>query len=93
MLGIRKPNDSRVWWCMPLIPALRDRDMQISEFEASLIYKVRSRTARAIQRNAVSNKQNRTQQKIRKPNHGPHPRGRCIHPLSAIMTCKYQQVI
>lgn len=31
---------------------------QISEFEASLIYRVSSRTARAIQRNPVSKKQN-----------------------------------
>jgi hypothetical protein len=34
---------------LPLIPALRSR--WISEFEASLVYKVSSRTARAIQRN------------------------------------------
>jgi hypothetical protein len=32
------------------------RDRQISEFEASLVYKVRSRTARATQRNPVSKK-------------------------------------
>jgi hypothetical protein len=45
---------------MPLIPAL---GRQISEFEASLVYKVSSRTARAIQRNPVSKnktKQNKT---------------------------------
>jgi hypothetical protein len=36
---------------MPLIPALRSRGRQISEFEASLVYKESSRTARAIQRN------------------------------------------
>ena len=35
---------------------LGDRDRQISEFEASLIFKVSSRTARAIQRNLVSKK-------------------------------------
>ena len=33
------------------------RDRQISEFEASLIYKVSSRTARATQRNPVLEKQ------------------------------------
>jgi hypothetical protein len=39
---------------MPLIPASRGR--QISEFEASLVYKVSSRTARATQRNPVKKK-------------------------------------
>ena len=35
-----------------------------SEFDASLVYKVSSRTARAIQRNPVSkNQQNKTKQK------------------------------
>jgi hypothetical protein len=32
------------------------RGRQISEFKASLVYKVSSRTARAIQRNPVSKK-------------------------------------
>jgi hypothetical protein len=32
------------------------RGRQISEFEASLVYKVSSRTARAIQRNPISGK-------------------------------------
>jgi hypothetical protein len=32
---------------MPLIPALGGRGRQISEFEASLVYKVSSRTAKA----------------------------------------------
>ena len=40
---------------MPLIPALRrQREVDISEFEASLVYRVSSRTARATQRNPVS---------------------------------------
>jgi hypothetical protein len=34
------------------------RGRRISEFEASLVYKVSSRTARAIQRNPVSKNQN-----------------------------------
>jgi hypothetical protein len=34
------------------------RGRQISEFEASLVYKVSSRTARAIQRNPVSKNKN-----------------------------------
>ena len=36
---------------------LGGRGRQISEFEASLVYRVSSRTARAIQRNPVSKKQ------------------------------------
>jgi hypothetical protein len=39
---------------MPLIPALG-----ISEFEASLVYRVSSRTARAKHRNPVLKKQNK----------------------------------
>jgi hypothetical protein len=46
---------------------LGGRGRQISELEASLVYKVSSRTARAIQRNPVSKKQktinNKTKQK------------------------------
>ena len=35
---------------------------RLSEFQASLVYKVSSRTVRAIQRNPVSKKQNKTKQ-------------------------------
>jgi hypothetical protein len=43
---------------------LGGRGRQTSEFEASLVYKVSSRTAsKAIQRNPVSKKQNKTKQK------------------------------
>jgi hypothetical protein len=43
---------------------LGGRDRWISEFEASLVYRVSSRTARATQRNPVSkNKQNKTKEK------------------------------
>jgi hypothetical protein len=38
---------------------LGGRDMQISEFEASLVYKVSSRTARAIQRNSALKNKNK----------------------------------
>jgi hypothetical protein len=38
---------------------LRGRGRRISEFEASLVYKVSSRTARATQRNPVWKKQNK----------------------------------
>jgi hypothetical protein len=42
---------------------LRGIGRWISEFEASLVYKVSSRTARAIQRNPVSKKQNKKKKK------------------------------
>ena len=50
---------------MPLIPAL---GRQISEFEASLAYKVSSRTARDTQRNPVSKepKNQKTKKKTQK---------------------------
>jgi hypothetical protein len=38
---------------------LGGRGRQISEFEASLVYKVSSRTTKATQRNPVSKKQNK----------------------------------
>ena len=37
---------------------------RISEFEASLVYKVSSRTARAIQRNPVSKKKKKKEKEI-----------------------------
>jgi hypothetical protein len=42
---------------------LGGRGRHISEFEASLVYKVSSRTARAIQRNPVSKNQNQKKKK------------------------------
>jgi hypothetical protein len=42
---------------------LGGRGRQISEFEASLVYKVSSRTARDTQRNPVSKKQKTNKQK------------------------------
>jgi hypothetical protein len=41
---------------------LGGRGKQISEFEASLVYKVSSKTARAIQRNPVLKNQTKTKQ-------------------------------
>jgi hypothetical protein len=47
---------SRVWWCTPLNPSTPEAEAgRFLEFETSLVYKVSSRTARAIQRNPVSN--------------------------------------
>jgi hypothetical protein len=45
---------------------LGGRGRQISEFEASLVYKVSSKTARATQRNPVLKKQNKTKQQQQK---------------------------
>jgi hypothetical protein len=42
---------------------LGGRGRGISEFEASLVYKVSSRTARAIQRNPFSKNKNKTKNK------------------------------
>jgi hypothetical protein len=44
------------WWRTPLIPALGRQRQAISEFEASLVYRMSSRTARATQKNPVSKK-------------------------------------
>jgi hypothetical protein len=45
---------------------LGGRGRQISEFEASLVYRVISRTARAIQRNPVSKNQKKKKKKKKK---------------------------
>ena len=53
-------------WCTPLIPALRSqRQVDLSEFKASLVYRVNSRTAKATQRNPISKtKQKETKQTL-----------------------------
>ena len=60
---------------MPLIQHLGDRGRSISEFDASLVYKVSSRIARTTQRNPVlkknkskqTNKKNQGQAQVRYP--------------------------
>jgi hypothetical protein len=38
-----------IWWCVPLIPAFRrQRQVDLCELEASLVYKVSSRTAKDL---------------------------------------------
>jgi hypothetical protein len=51
---------------MPLISALGRQRQGISEFEASLVYKVSSRTARAIRRNPVSKTNKQTNKQTNK---------------------------
>jgi hypothetical protein len=49
-----------------VVPALgRQRQEDLCEFEASLVYRVSSRTARATQRNPVLNKQTNNKQFVR----------------------------
>jgi hypothetical protein len=45
-------------------PSTREAGRQISEFEASLVYRVSSRTARATQRNLVSKNQKKKKKSI-----------------------------
>jgi hypothetical protein len=41
---------NHVWWCTPLTPVLgRQRQVDLCEFEANLVYVVSSRTARAME--------------------------------------------
>ena len=49
---------AQVWRHTPFIPSRGGQELrkQVSEFQANLVYKVTSRTARAIQRNAVLEK-------------------------------------
>jgi hypothetical protein len=49
-----------------LIPALGRQGRRISEFKASLIYRVSSRTARATQRKLVSKKQKKKKKRKEK---------------------------
>ena len=66
---------SLVWQCPPSTPALgRQRQTDLCEFEASLVYRVSFRTARAVtQRNPVlkktknnNNKKNPTEQNTKR---------------------------
>lgn len=47
---IEKHGEGETWWYIPLIPALvRQRQMGLYEFEASLVYLISSRPARKTQ--------------------------------------------
>jgi hypothetical protein len=63
---------------------LGGRGRQISEFEASLVYKVSSRTARAIQRNPVSKKPKKKKKKKDKSVDPTSLRGKNAHKLASM---------
>jgi hypothetical protein len=65
---------------MPLIPALGRQRQVISEFKASLVYRVSSRTARTTQRNLVLKKQNKTKQKQKQTKKDNGIRGNAASP-------------
>jgi hypothetical protein len=66
---------------------LGGKGRQISEFEASLVYKVSSRTARGIQRNPVS-KNNNNKNKNKKKNPLGHIQENRISALKGLFsTC------
>jgi hypothetical protein len=51
---IEKETHAKWWW--PFIPALRrQRQTDLCEFNASLVYRANSRAARATERNLVLN--------------------------------------
>jgi hypothetical protein len=50
---------SQVWWCTPLNPALRrQRQADLCEFEASLVYKSSSGQSELLHRKTLSQKTN-----------------------------------
>jgi hypothetical protein len=71
----KNPQGARRWWCTPFISAFGSRGRQISELEASLVYRVSSRTAKAAQRNPVSKKKKKNPNKqTNKQTKKPTPR-------------------
>jgi hypothetical protein len=66
---------------------LGDRGRWISEFEASLVYKVSSRTARAIQRNPVSRRKKKKKKKKKQVGKAMQW---CHTPLSPALTRQMQ---
>jgi hypothetical protein len=58
---------------------LGGRGRWISEFQASLVYNMSSRTAKAIQRNPVSKKPNQTKPNQTKTKQNKNPSGVVVH--------------
>jgi len=63
---------------------LEGRGRRISEFKASLVYKVSSRTARTTQRNSVSKNKKQKQQTNKQTNKQKKREGPILHGLIAI---------
>jgi hypothetical protein len=63
---------------------LGGRGRQVSEFEASLVYKLSSRTARAIQRNPVSKNKNKKQNKKNPKNKNKQTKKTSLRRVSAM---------
>ena len=67
---------------------LGGRGRQISEFKASLVYKVSSRTVRAIQRNPVSKKKTKKKQKTKTKKGGwEKERNRTLKKKNLVFVC------
>jgi hypothetical protein len=61
--SFKKDNTTWPWHLMPLIPALgrkRQRQADLCEFKANLVYRVSSRTAKAAQRDPASKTKTKT---------------------------------
>jgi hypothetical protein len=57
----KQPERIQVWWGTPLVPPLRRQRLEdLCEFEASLVYRVNFRTARATQRIPISKRKTTT---------------------------------
>jgi hypothetical protein len=67
LLGFELRTFGRAVGCSYLLSHLTSPGRWISEFEASLVYRVSSRIARATQKNPVSEKQNKTKTQQKEP--------------------------
>jgi hypothetical protein len=64
---LEKPALAGQWWYTPLFLACgRQRQGDLCEFEASLVHRVSSRTARAMQRNSASRKEKKRKEEKRR---------------------------